>query len=536
MIERGISVRLQTNTKSLSQQCKTLNQLKVIHAKLLKTPFSANTTSFTSLLSDAAASTNTDLFSYACVVFQSLRSRTTFQYNTLIRGYMQSKQPIQAIFCYKDMLKDGLIKNKYTFTPLVKACSMVSLDIGLSVHAHVVKLGLGSDLFIGSTLIQFYALNLDMRTAEELFDETPMKDVVLWTSMIDGYGKIGDIKKARDIFDKMPGRNVISWSAMIAAYSQKSDFREVLCLYKRMEESGLKPNESILVSALTACAHLGALAQGLWIHSYAKKCRYISNPILATALVDMYAKCGCVNLALTVFEEIEDKDSRAWNSIISGVALNGDAMKSLELFNEMVRRGTRPTDATFVAVLTACTHARMVQEGLSLFESMHKVYNNEPKIEHYACVVDLLARSGGIENAEKFIKENIHEIGEGDANVWGALLGACRIHGKVEIGNRLWRKIVEKGVSDYGIHVLAYNMYREAGLEYEAKSVRRQIETKRMKKKPGCSAVEVDGIVEEFVVGDVLHPKGGEICDILDLLFCDVSCSLTFYEYDDSSR
>lgn len=451
---------------------------------------------------------------------------------------MQSNQPIQAILCYKDMMKDGLIKNNYTFTPLVKACSMVSQEcghIGLSVHAHVVKLGLGSDLFIASALIELYALNLDMGTAEELFDEIPVRDVVLWTAMINSYGKMGDIEKARALFDKMPERNVISWSAIIAAYSRKSDFNEVLCLYKRMEDSGLKPNESVLVSAVTACAHLGALAQGLWIHSYAEKCRYISNPILATALVDMYSKCGCVELALTVFEEIQDKDCQAWNSIISGVALNGDALKSLELFNDMVFSGTQPTDATFVAVLSACTHANIVFEGLSLFESMSKVYKIEPQIEHYACVVDLLARSGGIEKAERFIDENIYRIGEGDANIWGALLGACRIHGKVDIGNRLWRKLADQGIADYGIHVLAYNMYREAGRESEAKSVRRQIETKQMTKNPGCSAVEVGGTVEEFVAGDVLHPQAGKICKILDLSVCDVSCPLTLYDYDGSS-
>nr|AYM00885.1 pentatricopeptide repeat protein [Salvia miltiorrhiza] len=539
MIEKGIKFRLPTDTKFLTQQCEVLNQLKIFHANLVKLPFSTDTASFTSLLSEAATSSNLTLFSYACVIFQNLRSRTTFQYNTIIRGYVQSKQPVEAILCYKDMMKDGLIKNNYTFTPLVKACSMVSQEssrIGLSVHANVFKMGFGSDLFIASALIEFYALNLDMGTAEELFGEIPVRDVVLWTAMIDGYGKTGDIKKARALFDKMPERNVISWSAIIAAYSRKSDFREVLCLYKRMEGSGLKPNESVLVSALTACAHLGALAQGLWIHSYAKKCRYISNPILATALVDMYSKCGCVKLALTVFEEITDKDCRAWNSIISGVALHGDAMKSLELFNDMVLSGTRPTDATFVAVLTACTHARMVQEGLSLFQSMSSVYKVEPKIEHYACVVDLLARSGGIEKAEKFIEDNIHGLVRGDANVWGALLGACRIHGKVDIGNRLWRKLADKGVADHGIHVLAYNMYREAGWEREAKSVRRQIETKQMRKKPGCSAVEVDGIVREFVAGDVLHPQAGEICKILDLLLCHVSVPLTLYEYDDSTR
>lgn len=451
---------------------------------------------------------------------------------------MQSNQPIPAILCYKDMMKDGLIKNNYTFTPLVKACSMVSQEfghIGLSVHAHVVKLGFGLDLFIGSALIEFYALNLDMGTAEELFNEIPVRDVVMWTAMIDGYGKMGDIEKARALFDKMPERNVISWSAIIAGYSRKSDFQEVLSLFKKMQELGFKPNESILVSALTACAHLSALVQGLWIHSYAKKCRYISNPILATALVDMYSKCGRVNLALTVFEEIQDKDSRAWNSIISGVALNGDAMKSLELFNDMLLSETQPTDATFVAILTACTHANIVHEGLSLFESMNKVHKIEPKIEHYACVVDLLARSGGIERAERFIDDKIHGIGEGDANIWGALLGACRIHGKVDIGNRLWRKLSDKGIADYGIHMIAYNMYREAGWDSEATNVRRQIETKQMKKTPGCSAVEVNGIVEEFVAGDVLHPQAGKICKILDLLRCDVSCPITLYEYDHNS-
>ncbi|XP_047945533.1 putative pentatricopeptide repeat-containing protein At5g59200, chloroplastic isoform X3 [Salvia hispanica] len=241
------------------------------------------------------------------------------------------------------------------------------------------------------------------------------------------------------------------------------------------------------------------------------------------------------NAALTVFEEIREKDCRAWNSIISGMALHGDAKKSLKLFNDMVLSGTRPTDATFVAVLTACTHARMVQEGLSLFESMTRIYKIEPKVEHYACVVDLLARSGEIEKAEKFIEDNIHGIGEGDGNVWGALLGACRIHGKVDIGNRLWIKLADKGIADYGIHALAYNMYRESGWVHEAKKVRRQIETKQMRKKPGCSAVEVDGIVEEFVAGDVLHPRAGDICKILDLSLSGVSCPTTLYEYDDST-
>ncbi|KAK6156487.1 hypothetical protein DH2020_010735 [Rehmannia glutinosa] len=521
------------------KQCKTLNQLKQIHANLLKLPFFRNPAAVTSLLSFAATSTNSAFFSYARAIFRSLRQRTTFQYNTMIRGYVQSNQPIEAMLCYKDMLIDGLIKNNYTFTPLVKACSMVLPEfghMGRSVHGHVVKLGFCRDPFIASALIEFYALNLDMGTAEELFEEIPVRDVVLWTAMIDGYGKLGDVEKSRAVFDEMPVRNVISWSAIMAAYSRVSDFREVLRLYRRMEDLGFKPNESVLVSALTACAHLGALAQGLWIHSYAEKHKYISNSILATSLVDMYSKCGCVKLALKVFEEIRYKDSAAWNAIISGVAMNGDGMKSLALFDEMFLSGAQPTQATFVAALTACTHAKFVEKGLSLFESMSKVYKIEPEMEHYACVVDLLARSGKLEEAEKFIDEKMGGIGDGDNNLWGALIGACRIYGKVDIGNRVWRKVVNKGVADYGIHVLAYNMYREAGWDDEARSVRRLIEKKQMKKKPGCSAIEVNGLVEEFLAGAILHPQADEICKILDSLLCDVSCPVILCEYDETSN
>ncbi|KAL8483663.1 hypothetical protein ACS0TY_026371 [Phlomoides rotata] len=523
MIEKALRFGLSSETsKLLNQRCKTLNHLKQIHAHLLTLPSTGNTAA--AFLSFAATSANPAFFSYASIIFQNLRPRTTFLYNTMIRGYMKFNQPSNAILCYKDMLKDGLIKNNYTFTPLIKACSLLLPEfgyLGLSVHAHVVKLGFVCDPFIASALIEFYALNLDMRTAEELFDEIPVRDVVLWTAMVVGYGKMGDIVKARELFDEMPERNVISWSSIMAVYSRVSDFREVLFLYRRMEESGLKPNESILVTTLTACAHLGALAQGLWIHSYAEKCNYISNPILATALVDMYSKCGCVSLALTVFESIPNKDNRAWNAVISGVALNGDAMNALQLFDEMIISGTQPTEATFVAILSACTHAKMVEKGISLFEKMAEVYKIEPKMEHYACVVDLFARSGEIEKAVKFVDENIGRIGDGDVNVWGALLGACRIYGKVDVGHKLWRKIADKGDVDYGIQVLAYNMYRESGWESEAKRVRRLIEKRRMKKKPGCSVIEIDGVVEEFVAGDILHPMGGDLCQILDSLLSD---------------
>ncbi|KAL3359831.1 hypothetical protein AABB24_016364 [Solanum stoloniferum] len=505
----------------LMQKCRTLNHLKELHCQLLKLYLPETPSAIAPLLSFAVNSRIPSFFNYSRIVFQNLGYQSTFLYNTMIRGYMQSEMPIPAIICYKDMLRDELIVNNYTIPPLIKACSMVLNEfgqLGFSVHAHPLKLGLQKDRFIVAALIEFYSLNLEMDKARMLFDEIPDRDVVLFSTMIDGYGKIGEVGKARLLFEEMPERNVISWSAMMAAYSRASDFKEVLCLYRRMEEDGLKPNESVLVSVLTACAHLGALAQGFWVHSLAKHYNYESNPILATALVDMYSKCGRMELASSVFEEMTYKDTGAWNAIISGFAMNGDAMKSVQLFYRMLASGNQPNETTFVAVLSACTHTNMVDKGLSLFERMGSVYGVEPRFEHRACVVDLLARAGKLEDAEKFIDENMGGLEKGDANVWGALLGACRVYGDLKVGDRIWRKLSNMKVADYGTYILAYNMYKEAGWEIEAYCVRKLIEQMRIKKQPGCSVIEVNGVVKEFLASDPLHPKSRLVRNVLECL------------------
>ncbi|XP_016511799.1 pentatricopeptide repeat-containing protein At5g66520-like [Nicotiana tabacum] len=509
MIRKAVSETHSALTP-FTQKCRTLNHLKELHCQLLKFYLPETPSAIAPLLSFAVNSSNPSFFNYLRIVFQNLGYQSTFLYNTMIRGYMQSDLPIPAVLCYKDMLRNKLIVNNYTFPPLIKACSMILNEFGqhgFSVHAHLLKLGLQHDRFIVAALIEFYSLNIEMDRARMLFDEITNRDVVMWTSMIDGYGKIGEVGKARLLFDEMPERNVISWSAMMAAYSRASDFKEVLCLYRRMEEDGLKPNESVLVSILTACAHLGALAQGLLVHSFAKHYNYESNPILATALVDMYSKCGRMESASSVFEAMTYKDSGAWNAIISGFAMNGNAVKSVQLFDRMIASGNRPNETTFVALLSACTHAEMVDVGLSLFARMGSVYGVEPRFEHRACVVDLLARAGKLEDAEKFIEENMGGIEKADANVWGALLGACRVYGNVEVGDRIWRKLSNMKVIDHGTCVLAYNIYREAGRDVEAKCVRELIEEMRTKKQPGCSVIEVNDIAEKSFASDLLHPK-----------------------------
>ncbi|KAJ1412291.1 Tetratricopeptide-like helical domain superfamily [Sesbania bispinosa] len=480
---------------SLAQKCNTLIQLKQLHAHILRCRIQHTPYAIAPLLSVAATSNDASFFSYAHTIFLHLTHRNTFMHNTMIRAYLQARSPVPALSCYLAMLQNGIAVNNYTFPPLIKACiallssSPSSNVIGRLVLGHVVKFGIRHDPYVVSAFIEFYSVSREVETARVLFDKTTKKDVVLWTAMIDGYGKMGYIENARELFEKMPERNVVSWSAMMAAYSRVSDFKEVLALFAEMQIEGMKPNDSILVTVLTACAHLGALTQGLWVHSYVKRFKLDSNPILATALVDMYSKCGCVESALAVFESIADKDAGAWNAMISGVALNGDARKSLELFHQMTSYGTQPTETTFVAVLTACTHAKMVQQGLQLFEEMSGTYGVAPRGEHYACVVDLLSRAGMVEDAEKFMEEKMGGVAAGDPNVWGAILNACRIYKNIRVGNRVWKKLLDMGVTDC-----------EAG----------------MKKKPGCSIIEVGNEVEEFLAGDHTHPQAQEMCKLLD--------------------
>ncbi|KHN06087.1 Pentatricopeptide repeat-containing protein [Glycine soja] len=285
-------------------------------------------------------------------------------------------------------------------------------------------------------------------TARVLFDKTANKDVVLGTAMVEGSGKMGNVESARQVFEKMP---------------------EKRCLVECCDGS------------------------------------------IFSALVDMYSKCGCVESALSVFESNVDKDAGTWNAMISGVVLNGDAGKSLELFHQMDASGTKPNETMFVAVLTACTHAKMVQQGLWLFEEMRGTYGVAPRMEHYACVINLLSRAGMVEEAEKFMEEKMGGLAAGDANVWGALLNACRIHKNIRVGNRQWKKLVDMGVTDCGTHVLTHNINREAGLDAEANKVR-----SRMKKKPGCSIIEVDNEVEEFLADDHSHSQAQEMCKMLN--------------------
>ncbi|KAJ4958389.1 hypothetical protein NE237_025500 [Protea cynaroides] len=314
------------------------------------------------------------------------------------------------------------------------------------------------DMVNWNSMISCYMGAEDMKAAEVLFERMPVRDVVSWNSMIDGYARIEDVLAAQKLFDQMPYWNVVSWNTMLALYVRIKDYNECLRVFDRMISGGeTSPNEATLVSVLTACAGLGKLDRGKWVHSYIRENGKIRpDVLLSTSLLTMYAKCGAIDSAREVFDEMPERSVMSWNSLIMGYGMHGQGEKALEIFLEMEKRGPTPNDATFVCILSAYTHARMVLEGWWYYDVMHRVYQIEPKVEHYGCMVDLLGHAGLMKDSEKLIRKMPMKAGPA---LWGALLSACTTHSNLELGEIVGKRLIELEPQDIGPYMMLSNIY-----------------------------------------------------------------------------
>ncbi|XP_028762459.1 pentatricopeptide repeat-containing protein At3g29230-like [Neltuma alba] len=383
------------------------------------------------------------------------------------------------------------------------------------------------DVFSWNSMIAGYVGIGDLEAAQDLFDRMPTKDVVSWNSMIDGYAKIGNVSLARKFFYQMPIRNVVSWNSMLAIYVRSKNFSECLRLADRMMERGeAMPNEATLVSVLTACANLGRLDIGLRVHSYIKSKSIKSDVLLSTSLLTMYAKCGAMDMAKEVFDEMPIKNVVSWNSMIMGYGLHGNGEKALELFMEMEKIGPQPNDATFICILSACTHAGMVMEGWWYFDHMRRVYKIEPKVEHYGCMVDLLARAGLMRNSEELIRR-IPIKGEGGPALWGALLSACRTHSDSDLGKIVAKRLIELEPHDIGPYILLSNIYAAEGKWDDVEHVRLMIKEKGLQKKQAaCSLVRLEDFESKNILSNNLIPRKRIVYSMLNELGTHMKLSL----------
>lgn len=361
---------------------------------------------------------------------------------------------------------------------------------------------------LANALIDMYVKCGDLAEAKMLFDGMDDRTMVSWTTMVVGYARFGYLDAARRLFYEIPEKDVVPWNALIGAYVQAKSGKEALSLFHEMQARNVKPDEVTMVNVLSACAQLGALDVGIWIHNYIEKHNLTLNVALGTALVDMYAKCGNITKALRVFHKIPSRNALTYTSIIGGLALHGDVQDALSIFLEMIDVGLMPDKVTFLGILSACCHGGLVEQGRQFFSQMSSKFKIVPELKHYSCMVDLLGRAGLLEEAIELIEAMPLKA---DAVIWGALFFACRIHKNVELGERAAVKLLELDPGDSGIYVLLANIYVEANMWHKAGEVRKVMRERGVDKTPGCSSIELNGNVYEFIVRDKSHSQSNQI-------------------------
>ncbi|KAK7327890.1 hypothetical protein VNO77_21983 [Canavalia gladiata] len=459
---------------------------------------------------------------------------------------------------YNQMLSHPFSHNHYTFSHALKTCSTLhERPKALEIHAHLVKSGHHSDLFIQNSLLHFYFAHNDVVSASHVFRSIYSLDVVSWTSIVSGLAKCGfeaqaihafssmnvkpnaatlvsalsacsnlralrfgkaihgygmklivhgnvvfdnamldlyakcvSLKNAEHLFEKMSERDVVSWTTMLMGYARAGHCEEAFAVFKRMVLDGeAKPNEATIVTVLSACASTGALSLGQWVHSYLEtRGDLVVDGNIGNALLNMYVKCGDMQMGIRVFDLILHKDVISWGTAICGLAMNGHGKQALQLFSRMLIQGVAPDDVTFIGLLSACSHEGFVSEGIMFFKAMRDYYAIVPQMRHYGCMIDMYGRAGLFEEAKAFLRSMPVEA---EGPVWGALLQACKIHGNEKMSEWIRGHLDNKNVG-VGTLALLSNLYASSERWDDANKVRKTMRGPGLKKVAGCSWVELE--------------------------------------------
>ncbi|CAK7324962.1 unnamed protein product [Dovyalis caffra] len=420
----------------------------------------------------------------AIVVFDRLVGRTIVSWTSIISGYAQNGQPLEALRIFSEMMKMNVRPDWIALVSVLRAYTDVEdLEHGRSIHGCVIKMGLEfeSDLLISLTSL---------------------------------YAKCGQVTIARLFFNQVQIPNLILWNAMISGYVKNGYAEEAVELFRRMISQNIRPDSITVTSSIAACAQIGSLELARWMDEYISMSEFTNDVIVNTALIDMYAKCGTVDMARFVFDRIPDKDVVVWSAMMVGYGLHGQGQESVNLFHVMRQAGVSPNDVTFVGLLTACKNSGLVEEGWDLFHRMRD-YGVEPRHQHYACVVDLLGRAGQLDRAYNFV---MHMPIEPGVTVWGALLSACKVHRHVSLGEYAAERLFSLDPYNTGHYVQLSNLYASARLWDHVAKVRVLMREKGLTKHLGYSVIEINGKLWAFQAGDKSHPTSKEILEeVVDL-------------------
>lgn len=455
-------------------------------------------------------------------------------YNTLIRGFSDSDHPYHSLTTFIDMRRNSNnAPDSFSFAFVLKAAANLrSYNTGIQLHSQAIFYGLDTHLYVGTTLVSMYAEcgwishagkvfdemfepNIvawnamitaylrccDVRGAERLYKRMPVRDLISSNIMLAGYMNFGELSLAKKLFfHEMPLKDDVSWSTMIVGFSHNGCFNEAFDLFVESHQLGLRSNEVSLSGILSVCAQAGAFEFGKILHGYIEKSGLVWITSVNNALLDTYSKCGNINMARLVFERMPGKKSIvSWTTMVAGLAMQGYGEEALKVFQQMEESGIKPDGITFISVLYACSHAGLIDLGNRYFSMMKNHYGIEPTFEHYGCMVDLYGRAGNLQRAYNFITQMPIKP---NAVIWRTLLGACSIHGNVELGEEVQKTLAELDPNDSGDHVLLSNIYAVAGKWKDVLTVRKSMNSQRLTKTPGWSMIEVDKIMYSFVAGE----------------------------------
>jgi pentatricopeptide repeat protein len=421
----------------------------------------------------------------ARLIFDRMRQRTAVSWNTMIDGYVQSGDPEEAMAIFQRMLDEGVEPTNVTIMETLHACAdLGDLERGKFIHKLLDQLKLGSDVSVMNSLISMYS-------------------------------KCKRVDLAAKVFENLQGKTLVSWNAMILGYAQNGRVNEALNHFCEMKSQNIRPDSFTMVSVMPALAELSVTRQAKWMHGLVIRTCLDKNVFVMTAIVDMYAKCGAIHIARKLFDMMEERHVTTWNAMIDGYGTHGLGKAAVELFYDMRKGTVKPNDVTFLCVISACSHSGLVEEGLGFFSSMKEDYGLAPSMDHYGAMVDLLGRAGKLNEAWDFIQKMPIEPG---ITVFGAMLGACKIHKNVELGEKAADKLFELNPGEGGYHVLLCNIYATASMWDKMAKVRTVMEKSGLRKTPGCSLVDLRNEVHSFHSGSTSHPQSKRIYAFLETL------------------